>query len=69
MELQLANKLQHHIADLMWKAKSRKRVKDIINVYGVDAEIVLTMMLAAHYDEMNDTDIAEEILERFKNGA
>jgi hypothetical protein len=30
MELQLANKVQHHIADLLWKAKNTSEVKEII---------------------------------------
>ena len=68
MELQLANKLQHHIADLMWKAKDREQVKDIIKVYGNDAIIVLEMMMAAYFDEVDATDLATPILERIKNG-
>lgn len=69
MELQLANKLQHHIADLLWKAKDQTAVKDIIKVYGTDAVTVLNMMLAAYYDEVDATDLSQPILERIKNGS
>ena len=66
MKLQLANGLQHHIADLMWKAKDREEVKDLIVFYGIDAVIVLNMMLADYYDKVNDTDLAEEVINRIK---
>jgi hypothetical protein len=68
MELQLANQRQHHIADLLWEATDTKQVRSIIDTYGVDAHIVFNMMMAAHFDNCMDTDIAEAILERFKNG-
>lgn len=68
MELQLSNKLQHHIADLLWKANDRKVVKDILRIYGTDAVIVLNMMLAAYYDNVDATDLATPVLERIKHG-
>lgn len=68
MELQLANKNQHRIADLMWKAKSTDEVQVIIKQNGNDAVVVFEMMLAAYFDEQMETDMAEEILERIKNG-
>ena len=68
MELQLANKNQHRIADLMWKAKSTDEVQGIIKQNGNDAVVVFEMMLAAYFDEQMETDMAEEILERIKNG-
>jgi hypothetical protein len=67
MELQLANKLQHHIADLLWKAPDKNTVKAIISIYGVDAHIVFNMMMAAYYDEVDAVDIAGPELERIKN--
>jgi len=68
MELNLANKTQHHIADLLWKAQDKYRVKEIIAMYGVDAVIVLNMMLASYYDQFDGVDIAGPELERIKNG-
>ena len=66
MKLELANKTQQQIADLLWEAKDRERVKDIIKVYGVDAIIVLHMMLAATFDKVDYVDLAEPVLERIK---
>jgi hypothetical protein len=66
MELNLQNKLQHQIADLLWEAKDRERIKDIIKVYGVDAVIVLNMMLAAYYDEVDAIDLVEPILQKYR---
>lgn len=68
MELQLANKLQHHIADLLWKAKTIPEVKEIITKYGNDAHVVFTMMMAAYFDEVMATDLAQPVIERIKNG-
>lgn len=68
MELQLANKLQHHIADLLWEAKDTVEVKKIISIYGKDAHVVFHMMMAAHFDTHMDTDIASDVLKIiFKN--
>jgi hypothetical protein len=67
MELQLSNERQHHIANLLWEAQDNSAVRAIITVYGVDAVIVFNMMMAAHFDNCMDTDIAENILERFIN--
>jgi|688.fasta_scaffold08091_35 hypothetical protein len=68
MELQLANKVQHHIADLLWKAKNTSEVKEIIGTYGKDAVVVYNMMLAAYYDNVDSVDLVQPILERIKNG-
>ena len=66
MELQLANQLQHHIADLLWKAESKEKVKDIIKVYGRDAEVVFHMIMAHYFDNEMDTDLAEAVIARVK---
>lgn len=68
MEFQLSSPLQHHIADLMWKATDREQVKDIIKVYGKDAVLVLEMMLAAYYDNVDSTDLAQEVISEIKQG-
>ncbi len=68
MELQLANKVQHHIADLLWKAKNTSEVKEIIGTQGKDAVVVYNMMLAAYYDNVDSVDLVQPILERIKNG-
>jgi hypothetical protein len=66
MELQLANKVQHHIADLLWKAKSTDEVKEIIGTYGKDAVVVFIMMMAAYYDQVDATDLAEIVINQIK---
>jgi len=66
MELQLANKLQHHIADLLWNAKTIPQVKGIITEYGKDAVVVFNMMMAAYYDEVDDISLAAEVINRIK---
>ena len=68
MELQLANKIQHHLADLLWEAKCTSEVKEIIGIYGKDAVVVFVMMLAAYYDNVDSVDLVQPILERIKNG-
>ena len=62
MELQLANPVQHKIADLLWAAESHAEVDKIIRVFGHDARVVYNMMVAATYDEVDSTDVAEQIL-------
>lgn len=69
MQLQLANKLQHHIADLLWNAKTTPEVKEIISKYGKDAVVVFNMMIAAYYDNVDTVDSVQPILERIKNGS
>jgi hypothetical protein len=66
MEIQLANQHQHHIANLMWDAKDMLEVRQIIATYGPNAEIVFQMMMAAVFDSINDTDLAEMVLNSIK---
>jgi len=67
MRLELANEQQHYIADLLWVAKNKETVKSILQIYGVDAIIVLNMMLADYYDNVDATDLAEQVLEKYRN--
>lgn len=62
MKLKLQNAKQHHIADLMWAAKTDEDVNTLLQTYGRDARIVYELMIAATFDEVKDTDIAEDIL-------
>ncbi len=66
MELQLANELQHKIADQLWDAKDYDRVRSIVAWYGVDGVIVFNMMMAAYFDNVDSTDLAEEVINRVK---
>lgn len=62
MELKLQNAKQHHIADLMWAAKTDEDVNTLLQTYGRDGRIVYELMIAATFDEVRDTDIAEDVL-------
>ena len=62
MELVLSNPNQHRIADLLWAAQSMEDMQAIVRANGRDAVVVRDMMLAAFMDEVNDTDLAQEVL-------
>lgn len=67
MELQLQNRAQHMIADLLWTAESQDEVTGILARFGHDARVVYEMMCAATFDQVEDTDIAERELARFRS--
>ena len=62
MELQLSNKRQHEIADLMWEAQTNDEVNKLINQFGHDALVVYHMMVAATFDDTENTDLAMDTL-------
>ena len=62
MELQLQNKAQHKIADLLWVAQSQQEVDSILRVFGHDAHVVYNMMLAAVYDEVDEVHDAARVI-------
>jgi len=62
MELILQTPQQHAIADLLWAAQTEDEVAEIVGTYGRVAVVVREMMIAAAMDEVNDTDIAADIL-------
>jgi len=63
MEIRLANKRQHQIADLLWEAKTIQEAKFIAENNGADGLVAFNMMLATVYDSVMDTDIAQEVLQ------
>lgn len=62
MELTLQNSLQHKIADMLWTAKDENSVKVILASYGKNAEIVYNMMIASVLDDIDDTELAMELI-------
>lgn len=62
MELKLQNSAQVKIADLLWTAQSQDEVNSILRVFGHDAAVVYNMMLAATFDEVEDTSQAMALL-------
>ena len=64
MELQLQNKHQVKIADLLWEAQDEASVNLILKTFGHDARVVYDMMIASTMDEVDDTDLAEQVLNK-----
>ena len=62
MELKLQNKTQMAIADLLWVAQSQEEVAVILKVFGREAEVVYNLMLAASFDQVQETHLAERVL-------
>ena len=62
MELKLQNKTQVAIADLLWVAQSQEEVDVILKVFGHDARVVYNLMLAASFDQVQETHLAERVL-------
>jgi hypothetical protein len=66
MELKLQNAAQVKIADLLWVAESQKEVDAILRVFGHDARVVYDMMIAATYDQVEDTPDADRVIQQFR---
>ena len=62
MELQLRSAEQVKIADLLWAADSQAEVDRIVRVFGHDGRIVYEMLLAAHFDSVDDVSDAKAVL-------
>ena len=63
MEIQGLNDAQRAIADLLWDCEDGYEVDDIIEAIGTEAQVVYQMMMAAHFDTVDDP-LDSEILER-----
>ncbi|MBM4179622.1 MAG: hypothetical protein FJ211_09885 [Ignavibacteria bacterium] len=64
MEFELQNAAQHKIADLLWVAQSQQEVNSILRVFGHDAHVVYNMMMAATFDQIDDTPDADMVIQR-----
>lgn len=67
MQIKFANPRQVEIADLLWEANSEAEVDAIIAEYGHDARVVRMMLIAAAYDQITDTDLANEVIDNIRN--
>ena len=67
MELQLQNDRQVKIADLLWEAQDQASVNLIIRTFGHDALVVYDMMIAATMDQVSETNLAEQVLEKYRS--
>ena len=63
MEIHGLNDEQRAIADLLWDCEDAHEVVNVIESIGQEAAVVYEMMVAAHFDTVNDT-LDPEILER-----
>lgn len=66
MELRLANAEQFRIADLLWAADTMDEVNAVLDQYGQNARVVYELMTAATFDEVKETDLAQEVLAQFR---
>ena len=64
MELRLQNPAQVKIADLLWVAETQEEVNRILRVFGHDARVVYNMMLAATFDQVEDTPDEDRVIKR-----
>ena len=62
MELKLQTAAQVAIADLLWVAQSEEEVAVILKVFGHDARVVYDLMVAASFDQVEETHLAERVL-------
>jgi hypothetical protein len=66
MELNI--KFQHSyqvkIADLLWNAQDQQSVNLILKTFGKKGHVVHQMMIAAAMDEVTETGLAKEILNK-----
>ena len=71
MNIQIANLTarQHVFADIIWNLQGEQEVQRFIKSlppkFRADADIVVSMMVAAVFDELTDTAMAEELLQKY----
>jgi hypothetical protein len=63
MEIHGLNDAQRAIADRLWDCENAHEVVDVIEAIGHEAAVVYEMMVAAHFDTVDDP-LDLEILER-----
>lgn len=62
MEIQFKTHEQTRIAELLWNCETEREVNVVLRAFGIDAYIVREMMVAATYDEVEETTLAERVL-------
>ena len=66
MEIQFKTNEQKRIADLLWACQSQQEVNIVIRAFGVQAQIVKEMMIAATYDDIEDVALAQQVLKPYR---
>jgi hypothetical protein len=64
MQIQFKHKHQVKIADLLWEAQDEASVNLILKTFGHDARVVYNMMIASSMDQVTDTNLAEQALNK-----
>lgn len=67
IEIQFATAKQVEIAEALWEAETTQEVDSLLVEYGREGYVVRDMILAAKIDEVQDTDLAEQVIERIRN--
>lgn len=56
---------QHKIADLLWSCQTFEQVEQFCKV-DPDVRVVRDMIVAAQLDSLTETDLAKEMLDKFR---
>ena len=67
IEIQFATAKQVEIAEALWEAETTQEVDILLDKYGREGYVVRDMILTAKIDEVQDTDLAEQVIERIRN--
>jgi hypothetical protein len=62
MQIKFKTSEQIQIAELLWRCKSQQEVNLVIKMFGIQAQIVKEMMIAASLDDVEETHLAERVL-------
>jgi len=62
MEIQFKTHQQTQIADLLWNCETEREVNVVLKTFGLDGYIVREMLVAATFDQVEETTLAERVL-------
>ena len=69
IQIEGLNLQQRLFADILWKCQGRDQVEAFIRglpqTFQGEARVVLDMMVAAVFDDITDTDLAQDLLDKF----
>jgi hypothetical protein len=62
MEILFKTHEQTVIAELLWNCETEREVNVVLKTFGLEAYIVREMMIAASFDQVEETHLAERVL-------
>jgi hypothetical protein len=62
MEILFKTHEQTVIAELLWNCETEREVNVVLKTFGLEAYIVREMMIAATFDQVEETHLAERVL-------